>query len=293
MASTPSPQNAEQNAEQNAGQAPRAPAPYQPPPLRHQPKFVYSRYGKGSRVGYEMLRTFLRLLVFPLGRLRTEGLENIPTEGPVLIASNHNHWTDIPFLSLRPWRITHYMAKAELFRVPILGWVMTKLGTFPVRRGERDRDSLKLAESILSMGEIVVVFPEGHRSEDSILQVGHPGVALIALHTGVPVVPVAIEGTDRVLKGMRIGPFRPTVTVHYGKPFRLRSVGKRVTRDELARGTEVIMGNIAALLPPERRGPYTQLPPHITSIPGGDGIPSIEFNDEPEDTSPPDIESGG
>lgn len=271
----------------NMGQPAPPSGPYQAPRLREQAKFDYARYGKGSRFGYELLRNFLRVITFPLGRLRTEGLENIPTEGPVLLACNHVHWTDIPFISLRVKRITHYMAKAELFGVPILGWVMTSLGTFPVRRGERDREALKLAENLLKMGEVVTVFPEGHRSKSGVLQIGHPGVALMALHTGVPVVPVGISGTQRVLRlGFRYGLFRPTVTVRYGKPFRLRSVGKRVTRDELARGTEVIMGNMAALLPPEMRGPYAQMPPHITSIPGGDGIPSIEFPEEP--TSPPD-----
>lgn len=272
-----------------------------PPPRTDSPAPVkralarpdYERYGKGSRVGYEMFRTFLKGLVFPLGGLRVEGLENIPKDGPVILACNHVHWTDIPYISLRPWRITHYMAKVELFSVPVLGWIMTSLGTFPVRRGERDRDSLKLAEHLLRIGEVVTVFPEGHRSAEGVLQVGHPGVALMALHTEAPIVPVGISGTQRVLRrGWRYGPFRPTVTVRYGVPFRLRSTGKRVTREELTRGTEVIMGNIAALLPPEMRGHYANMVPHIAPIPGGEGIPSIEFpENEPMRVVPAEAQS--
>ncbi|MBF6589460.1 MAG: 1-acyl-sn-glycerol-3-phosphate acyltransferase [Ktedonobacterales bacterium] len=234
--------------------------------------------GKANRIGYELLRAILAVIFFFVAKLRVEGVEQIPLTGPVILAVNHVHSADIPCFSLRIRRVTHYMAKIELFNVPVFGGAMRLMGAFPVRRGERDREALKVAERLLREGEAVVVFPEGHRSSTGALGPGHPGATLIALHTGAPIVPAAITGTQHLFKGLRYGPFAPVVTVRYGKPFRLVPSGSRVTREDLARGTDLIMYNIAVLLPPELRGKYANARVRITPEPGGDEIPSIEFS---------------
>jgi 1-acyl-sn-glycerol-3-phosphate acyltransferase len=217
------------------------------------------RVGQASPAFYGFVRLLFTVLTPLFARLRTEGIENIPREGPVIIALNHIAWTDIPLMSLRVPRITHYMAKIELFNIFLLGGILRLAGSFPVRRGEGDRESIRNAEQLLKQGEALVVFPEGHRSRTGQLQAGHPGTAYLALRSGAPVVPVAIFGTQHTLKGLRYGPFAPRVTVRYGKPVRFKGLDGKRTRETLARAADQIMRGIAAQLPPEYRGPYADL----------------------------------
>ena len=215
--------------------------------------------GQASRWLYATIRLFARLVIPLVARLRTEGLANVPKRGPVILAMNHLHWVDIPMASVRVPRVTHYMAKIELFSVPVLGGVMRRSGAFPVRRGEGDREALRTAERLLAEGEAVVVFPEGHRSDTGQLIPAHPGAGYIAMRTGAPVVPVSISGTRRVFKGLHFGPFAPRVTIRYGKPFSVGGGDGRRSRDGLAAATEEIMRHIAEQLPPEQRGPYAEV----------------------------------
>ena len=217
------------------------------------------RVGQASPWFYEFVRLLFTILTPLFARLRTEGIENIPREGPVILALNHIAWTDIPLMSLRVPRVTHYMAKIELFSIFLLGGILRKAGSFPVRRGEGDRESLRIADRLLAQGEALVVFPEGHRSRTGRLQAGHPGAAYIALRSGAPVVPVAIFGTQHTLKGLRYGPFAPKVTVRYGKPIQFVGLDGRRNRETLARAADQIMRGIAAQLPEEYRGPYADL----------------------------------
>ncbi|HEX6540559.1 MAG TPA: lysophospholipid acyltransferase family protein [Ktedonobacterales bacterium] len=226
-----------------------------------------------ERVGYASkgFYTFARAVVIAIhpliARLRTVGIENVPQTGPVVLAVNHVAWIDIPLASIRVPRITHYMAKIELFRLPVLGGIMRLLGAFPVRRGERDREALRISERLLKQGEVLVIFPEGHRSGGHLIE-AHPGTSLIALRTGAPVVPVAISGTEHVFKGFRYGPWAPHVTISYGKPFHLEAAsGGHRTREDLARSTDLIMYRIAELLPPEYRGIYALPPAGETAAP--------------------------
>jgi 1-acyl-sn-glycerol-3-phosphate acyltransferase len=221
--------------------------------------------GTASRLFYATLRVVARVALPFIIRLRTEGLKNIPRSGPVILAMNHIHWLDIPSASVRVPRVTHYMAKVELFNAGMTGWVLRHGGAFPVRRGEGDREALRTAERLLSAGEVVVVFPEGHRSDDGALIQAHPGVALIALRSNAPVVPVAISGTTGAFKQRRFLFWAPRVTVRYGAPLRLGE-GRR-SRESLAEATDRIMYAIAALLPPEQRGPYANPPRPAASAP--------------------------
>jgi 1-acyl-sn-glycerol-3-phosphate acyltransferase len=211
---------------------------------------------QASSLAYGFTRIVADLISPLIVRLRTEGIENIPSSGPVILAMNHIHWLDIPLASLRVPRITHYMAKAELFEVPLLGGFIRRVGAFAVRRGEGDREALRTGERLLAEGEILVIFPEGHRSGTGVLLKAHPGAGYIAMRSGAPVVAVAISGTQKAFKK-----FRPTVTVRYSRPFVIRQSGDRRTRDSLSLATDQIMYQIAALLPPEARGPYSNTVP--------------------------------
>ncbi len=213
--------------------------------------------GRESRLVFELTRLFGYLVIPLIARLRVEGVANVPRTGPVILAANHIHWTDIPLVALRIPRITHYMAKVELFGKPVLGGYIRKMGAFPVRRGEGDREAIRTAERLLAEGEVVAIFPEGHRSDHGPLIPAHPGAGYVALRSGVPIVPVAISGTRQIFKGLRYGPFRPTVTIRYGKPFTLGAGGK-VSKEALGPATDEIMRRIAAMLPPEQRGAYAE-----------------------------------
>jgi 1-acyl-sn-glycerol-3-phosphate acyltransferase len=200
-------------------------------------------------------RTFVRL-VFPIfGRLRVEGVEHVPLTGAVILTPDHRSMMDIPAMSLPVQRVVHHMAKDELFQVPLLGGIIRYFGAFPIRRGESDRDALRQAGEVLAAGQVLVVFPEGHRTETGGLGPGLPGTAMIALRAGVPIVPVAVWGTERMFKGWRFGPFAPVVRVRYGEPFRLADDGAS-RREVLQTGIDTIMQRIAALLPAEYRGLY-------------------------------------
>jgi len=150
-----------------------------------------------------------------LYRLRARGLEHVPQGGFVLAAnhtSNFDPWPlGIPFL---PRRQLRFMAKAELFN-PILTPILRAGGAFKVRRGEGDVEAMRTAEQLAREGEIVVMFPEGTRQKKGLRKKHqakpHTGAARIALSAGVPLVPAAIAGTDRL---SRLGPLR----VAYGEP---------------------------------------------------------------------------
>jgi 1-acyl-sn-glycerol-3-phosphate acyltransferase len=174
---------------------------------------------------------------------------------------------DIPAMSVRVPRVVHHMAKTELFQVPLLGGIIRYFGAFPVRRGEGDRDALRIAAEVLAAGQVLVVFPEGHRSDTGGLGPGLPGAAMIALRAGAPIVPVAVWGTERILKRGRIGPFAPVVRVRYGEPFYLVDEGAS-RREVLQTGIDTIMHRIAALLPPQYRGLYaTPVTPALETAP--------------------------
>ena len=156
-------------------------------------------------------------------RWRVSGRKNIPVRGPVILAPNHLSDADPPFLSTSTARPVWYMAKKELFEVPVLKHIMHFSQSFPVERGgERagaDRVALRRAEDLLKAGQAVVVFPEGKLSKDGELQELLPGVSLLALRAGVRIVPVGIAGTNAVVPHGAVTP-RLTlkrIHIHFGE----------------------------------------------------------------------------
>ena len=179
-----------------------------------------------------------------LYRLRARGLEHIP-EGGFVLAANHTSNFDpwplgIPFL---PRRQLRFMAKAELFN-PILTPILKAGGAFKVRRGEGDLEAMRTAAQLAREGEIVVMFPEGTRQKKGLRKKfearPHTGAARIALSAGVPLVPAAIGGTDRL---SRLGPLR----VAYGEPVDLSDLQELETKRAATIATERLMGKIDAL----------------------------------------------
>jgi 1-acyl-sn-glycerol-3-phosphate acyltransferase len=171
-----------------------------------------------TRVLYAIGRALSRLLLTVLGRWEVEGRENVPERGGVILAPNHTSYLDPPAAGTAIERPTWFMAKEELFRIPVLGWIIPRTRAFPVRRGAPDRRALRRAMDLLEQGEVVTIFPEGTRSEDGRLKEPELGFALIALKTRAPVVPMALIGTTSVLPYN--SPFlRPgKVRVRIGKP---------------------------------------------------------------------------
>ncbi|GAI49575.1 unnamed protein product [marine sediment metagenome] len=149
------------------------------------------------------------------------------------------------------------MAKEELFRSRFIGYFLSGLGAFPVHRGQLDRKALRQTDQLLANGMTVVMFPEGTRSKNAQLQPAFSGSALIALRSGVPILPVGITGTERI-KGVAWLLRRPRITVNIGQPFHLPLAGSKLTKVELVRLTNYMMGRIAELLPQEYRGNYTE-----------------------------------
>src|SRR5579884_4199287 len=158
------------------------------------------------------LRAVARVLFAIIFNIHLRGRQNLPKEGPFIVAANHLSWMDVPFIPAYMSRKVVFMAKEELFQGKI-GWLVRLLGAIPVKRGEADRQSLRAAETLLKAGKVFVIFPEGTRSRSRMMAKGHVGLGMIALRSGVPVVPVAIWGSEYSFKK-----FRPRITICYGQP---------------------------------------------------------------------------
>lgn len=208
---------------------------------------------------YEAHRVPLRLLWTLIARVRAEGIYRLPAQGGVVLVSNHLTDLDPLLLGALFPRQLHFMAKEELFRWAPLGWWLRQTGTFPVRRGEIDRSALKQAEDLLRAGEVLMIFPEGHRSGSASLQAARSGAALLASRTGCPIVPVAIAGTENLrfhrLHGQVVPGIltRPRVMVRVGQPISLDTTGRGHGRKAAA---DLVMRRIVSMLPPSYHGVY-------------------------------------
>ena len=185
-----------------------------------------------------------RPVVRLLFRLRAEGVENLPAGGFVLSANHVSNFDAWPLgLPLFPRRQLRFMAKAELYRGP-LRWVLDSAGAFRVRRGVGDEEAIRTAIQLARDGEVVAIFPEGTRREKGLRKKfrsrPHTGAARVALAAGVPLVPAAISGTDRL---SRLGPVR----VRYGLPVELGDLVERRPREAIQLATERLMEAIDRL----------------------------------------------
>ena len=204
---------------------------------------------------YYLGRATVRLLVFLLTRRTVKGRENVPDQGPLLIVANHIHLADPPLLGISLGRKLTFMAKEGLFRSRFTAYFMLRFGAFPTGQRGSNRAAPRQALRVLAEGRALVVFPEGTRSHHGQLGAALPGSALVACHSGAPILPVGITGTEQ-LRGIAWIVRRPRVTVNIGRPFYLTPVDGKLTKKERADLTDSIMRHIAELLPREYRGGY-------------------------------------
>ena len=238
--------------------------PEQPQQAPEQSVAKPARPGKPAKNLYEpydtpmifwrAIRGMAHLIFALILNVRVVGRQHVPKEGAFILASNHLSWVDVPLLPAYLKRKVVYMAKEEVFHSKV-GWLIRFLGAFPVKRGEADRQSLRAADQQLKAGKVFIIFPEGTRSKIHKLGKAHAGQGMIALRSGVPVVPVAIWGSEHALKK-----FRPRVTISVGEPMTLTPKGKKMTREDIEDATDQVMRRIASMMPPEYRGVYGEEP---------------------------------
>lgn len=186
---------------------------------------------------YGFAKITIRVLGAVLWRVRTYGTENVPLDGPVIFAANHRSYMDPPILGAYSPRQIAYMAKQELFAIPILGPTIRAVGAYPVDRQGSPARAIRRSVEILRRGGTVGIFPEGTRNRGEVEP--QAGAALLASLAHAPVVPAALVGTDRALRLSQI-------KVAFGAPLRLPA-DRKATRDDLANFTSEVMDAIRSL----------------------------------------------
>ncbi|MBM7581339.1 1-acyl-sn-glycerol-3-phosphate acyltransferase [Caldicoprobacter guelmensis] len=173
---------------------------------------------------YKFARAIVRPLMFLLFRPRVEGLENFPMEGKTIVYSNHISLLDPVLIGCVLPRQVFFMAKMELFKIPVLRTIIRQLGAFPVKRGSADLSAIKHSLQVLNDGKVFGIFPEGTRSKTGFLQSFSHGIASIAHKSRAKVLPIAIVGQYRL--------FRP-ITVRIGRPLNFEDYFEQKSNTEL------------------------------------------------------------
>jgi 1-acyl-sn-glycerol-3-phosphate acyltransferase len=214
-----------------------------------RPKEYFDRFHARARARrpdwvYELVRLVISPVTWLAYRARSIGSANVPPAGPVILAPNHFSFLDHFFLAVFIRRKVRFMAKSQLFQRP-MQWIYFHGGVFPVRRGHRDEEAFVTAEKILGDGGCVAMYCEGGRSRTGRLaEQAKPGLGRLALESGVPIVPVAIYGSQRARNWKRLQ--FPKVTIRYGEPFRYEPVPGS-SREEQQAVADEVLGEIKRL----------------------------------------------
>jgi 1-acyl-sn-glycerol-3-phosphate acyltransferase len=211
-----------------------------------RPAEYFDRFHERSRTHepdwvYDLARIVLTPPCLAMYRLRAIGAENVPTSGPVILAPNHFSQWDHFFAGVFIRRRVRFMAKSQLFSNPLIEFIFRHGGAFPIRRGHHDEEAFRTAFTILERGGCMLMYPEGGRSRTGGIAEPRPGVGRIALQSGVPVIPVAIHGSQGVRKWRKLR--FPKVTVQYGEPIAF-DVVRDPTRDQQIDVAKEIFGHV-------------------------------------------------
>jgi 1-acyl-sn-glycerol-3-phosphate acyltransferase len=208
-----------------------------PRPAEHFEKYHRRVRERGPDWVYPFARMLLTPPVWLLYRALAIGTENVPERGPAILAPNHFSYFDHFFLGLFLRRQVQFMAKSQLYKFPI-DFILSHGGTFPVRRGHQDEEAFRTAHKILGDGGVVGMYGEGGRSRTKELGQPRPGLGRLALESGVPVVPVAIHGSEHV-RDLSL----PKVTIQYGEQLVFEQV-ERPSREQAQRASVQVFDRI-------------------------------------------------
>ncbi|NLM73594.1 MAG: 1-acyl-sn-glycerol-3-phosphate acyltransferase [Clostridiaceae bacterium] len=187
---------------------------------------------------YNFAKVLFRIYFALFYRVKVEGTENIPAEGPLLLYANHPSAWDMILIACYMKRQVHFMAKVELFKNPIFAYILRTLGAFPVNRGKGDIASTKTVFKLLKLGKIVGIFPEGTRTPSKNLNKGKGGAAMFAIRSNAPVLPVGVVWNKKKFSTLRLV---------FGETFVLEG-NKSPTKTELIEETKNILNRIYALI---------------------------------------------
>jgi 1-acyl-sn-glycerol-3-phosphate acyltransferase len=217
-----------------------------PPDPRDRQKFVFHRTIL-RRIIVWILRKLLPMVI----KVNVSGMENIPKTGAAILAFNHLTTYDVFPVQMEIQRPLFFMAKSELHKNPIMDVLLRNLGAFPVHRGEKDHWAINHAEKVIEHEQLLAMFPEGTRSRGKGLRAGKTGVARLSVKMDCPIIPVAIEGTERMYKNL---PHRSVITMNIGEAITGRE------GESILGLTDRLMFKIAEMLPLNLRGVYANKP---------------------------------
>lgn len=200
-----------------------------------------------------ILRTFMRI--------EDTAVNSVPMSGPLIMATNHINWLDAPvgFSHLHPRPVTAF-AKIETWDSPVMRVLFNAWDAIPINRSQVDFKAFKKAEEALSHGKIIAIAPEGTRSNNGKLNIGYPGIVLLALRSGAPIMPFVFYGNENFKANIKR--YRRTpMFLKAGEPFRLKPVAGNPDKETRQEMTDAIMYEIARLLPESYRGKYENIDP--------------------------------
>ncbi|MSQ24699.1 MAG: 1-acyl-sn-glycerol-3-phosphate acyltransferase [Dehalococcoidia bacterium] len=202
---------------------------------------------------------FSRTCFFLFTRCTVEGRENVPPHGPLIVVTNHLCFLDPPLVAAAMPRRVRFMAKKELYDMPVIGFLTRSYGSIRVDREGPQKDTIVAVDQALRRDAAIGMFPEGTRSRGALAR-GKPGATMLALRTGAPMLPIAITGTERITSLWAFLFKRRRIKVTIGEVFSLPNLEGNVGKAQIAGLTDMMMERVAVMLPQEYRGYYARKP---------------------------------
>ena len=219
-----------------------------------------------NNLAYWFTTLIVKISIRVTCHIHAEDMHKFPMKGPLIVISNHTGQIEVPalFALLQPRKFTGW-AKVETWDNWFLNWVFNTWGMIPIRRGEADTSALRKAEEALEKGMIFGIAPEGTRNKTGRLLRAYPGAVLLAVRTGVPVIPLAHWGGEVYLKNLKRLK-RTDFHLRVGEPFRLKIEGVKMTKEIRQQIADEMMYRVAELMPQEYRGAYKKAPDGMGSF---------------------------